>query len=337
VTFNTESRAAWGSPGMRSAKSSRIAIEAVSVADTVELFLTAMETAGIFPLDRGAVAQKVAASPGLVRFICVGERKANGWARLFLDNAPAGSFGNWRLGIKSNWRFGGSSGRSVCTVAQITRAIAERHAAQIQTHDLAAARCVALWQASGKAEAAHPYLLAKQMASTGLRMTGGALLVPMMDDEEQLQSLQCIYGDGMKRFAAGGRVKGLQWQCGEQTDTILIGEGVATMAAVHAATGLYSIAALSAANLSTVANAARCRRPSAKLIFCADDDADRSPNIGLEAATAAARKVGGRLALPPRPRGLPDRQSWDFADVWLVKGGDEAIRRVIGFEIGGGS
>lgn len=71
------------------------------------------------------------------------------------------------------------------------------------------------------------------------------------------------------------------------------------MAAVRKATGYAVVAALSAKNLEPVARAIRLRWPDLDIIICGDDDSARTPNIGREAAYAAAVAVGGRVALPP--------------------------------------
>jgi phage/plasmid primase-like uncharacterized protein len=78
----------------------------------------------------------------------------------------------------------------------------------------------------------------------------------------------------------------------------VIGEGFATMAAVHHATGHGVVAAMSARNLETVARSMRKLFPSRTLIVAADDDRHLSENIGLEAAQRAAESVGALLATP---------------------------------------
>lgn len=299
-----------------------------TAADALSDFLDAMEAAGIIPRDRGALASSLAGGVGLVRFRCHGERKANGWAVLHLDAEPAGRFGNWRLGVVANWRAGRVTGIPADRAA-MARARLERGAARLRAYDDAAGRCLALWRASAPASEAHAYLAAKRMDTAGLRTNGAALLIPMTDAAGRLWSLQSIYPDGSKRFASGGRVEGMLWRRGDPGAVIALGEGVATMAAVHAATGLCSVAAFSAGNLATAARAVRVQWPAVRLILCADDDAGRVPNIGLDAANAVARSIGGLVARPPRPPGWRDGAGWDFADTFVAPGGAEAIRRAL--------
>lgn len=303
--------------------------------ESLSAFLDAMAAAGIVPRDRGALASRLTAGAGLVRFRCHGERKANGWAVLHLDGEPAGRFGNWRLGIVTSWRGGRTAPTPVAERAAMARASMERHAARLSAYDDAARRCLALWEAARPATAAHGYLAAKGMRPDGLREHGAALLIPMTDAAGRLWSLQSIYPDGGKRFAPGGRVAGMVWRRGDPGAVITLGEGTATMAAVHAATGLCSVAAFSSGNLVAAARAVRSQWPAARLILCADDDAGRVPNIGLDVANAAARAIGGLVARPPRPPGWRDGAGWDFADTMTAPGGAEAIRRAINIKDGG--
>ncbi len=305
------------------------------VGDSLSAFLDVMAATGIVPRDRAELASKLAAGAGLIRFRCHGERAANGWAVLHLDAEPAGRFGNWRLGIASSWRAGRASKPSAADRAEFARLRRAWAAETRRGHEAAAAHCLALWQAARPASAAHRYVVAKAMRPDGLREHGAALLIPMHDAAGRLWSLQSIFPDGSKRFARGARCDGMMWRRGDPGAVIAIGEGVATMAAVHAACGLCSIAAFSSGNLAAVARAVRAQWPAACLILCADDDAGRVPNIGLEVANVAARTVGGLVARPPRPPGWPDGKGWDFADTMTAPGGAEAIGRALKVKNGG--
>lgn len=306
-----------------------------SSGESLSVFIDAMAAAGIVPRDRAALASKLAAGAGLIRFRCHGERAANGWAVLHLDGKPAGRFGNWRLGISSSWRAGRASKPSEAERAEFARLRRVWDADTRRGHEAAAAHCAALWEAARPASAAHRYLVAKGMQPDGLREHGAALLIPMHDAAGRLWSLQSIFPDGGKRFGRGGRCDGMMWRRGDPGALIAIGEGAATMAAVHAATGVCSVAALSSGNIAAVARAVRAQWPAACLILCADDDAGRVPNIGLDVANAAARAVGGMVARPPRPPGWPDGKSWDFTDTIIAPGGAEAIRRALKIKNGG--
>lgn len=143
------------------------------------------------------------------------------------------------------------------------------------------------------ADAVHPYLAAKRIAPERLWQAGDRLLVPMADDGGIIWNVQRIAPDSGKLFLKGGRTKGVFWHAGKAIDRLVIGEGMATVAAIRRATGLPVIAALSAHNLPTVAAMIRAKRPDLQIIIAADDDA-----AGMKAARIAAEQAGASLALP---------------------------------------
>ena len=186
----------------------------------------------------------------------------------------------------------------------------------------AAARCAAdLWANASRADPAHPYLVAKVLEPFGFRQAGRELLVPMVDPGFRLWNVQRIRPDGFKLFAKNARTSGLFWPHGvhlsdgrPSAGPLVIGEGFATMAAVHSATGFGVAAAMSARNLEAVARAMRKLFPARELVIAADDDRHLADNIGLGAARKAAQAVGGVVATP-RPETCPADSSADFADI----------------------
>ena len=78
--------------------------------------------------------------------------------------------------------------------------------------------------------------------------------------------------------------------------------------------------AFNSGNLLPVAQALRGKYPCLTLVICADDDWKTEGNPGMTAATAAARAVGGLLAVPNfdgLPRGDKDT---DFNDLHRLAG-----------------
>ncbi len=188
--------------------------------------------------------------------------------------------------------------------------------------EVAAARCAAdLWANASRADPAHPYLVAKVLEPFGIRQEGRDLLVPMVDPGFRLWNVQRIRPDGFKLFGKDARTAGLFWPHGvhiqdgrPSAGPLVIGEGFATMAAVHSATGFGVAAAMSARNLETVARAMRKLFPTRELVIAADDDRHLSENIGLGVARKAAQAVGGVVATP-RPETCSADSSADFADI----------------------
>jgi putative DNA primase/helicase len=108
---------------------------------------------------------------------------------------------------------------------------------------------------------------------------------------------------------------------GNGAETLIIGEGVATVLSASRATGHPGIAAFSDANLVAVAQAIRTLHPAANLIILADlVKVTGAPN---PRAIEAARLVGGNLAVPDfGPERTPNAK--DFNDMARTLG-DEAV------------
>ncbi len=271
-------------------------------------FIAAMIAAGMKPVE--PVASRLGST--LIRFRCDGDGqgKRNGWAVLHLDGIPAGAFGNYRLGISERWR-------ANCT-ALLTREErrelakqyweekARREAAMLDQHRSTASACAARWERRTAVDPLHPYLVRHGISGEGLGLEGYRLLIPMLDAEGILWNVQTIDGEGVKRFAKGGRQRGLHLLIGVPGDTLAVAEGYGTGAVIRRATGLAVAIAFSAKNLTATALAMRSRFPAADIVIGADDDAHLlehqhvKQNLGLEAARAAAQAVGGRVAVPPR-------------------------------------
>jgi putative DNA primase/helicase len=302
--------------------------------DPVVAFLDAMEAAGVVPAE--PIADLL--GPDKIRFQCNGDRKGrkNGWAKFYDDGLPAGSFGNYKLNIAQTWHL--DDGRELSAeerkrLAEEGRAkaaarAAAREALQVNIAD----QCRMIWNAAGPVDPAHAYLVKKQIVGEGLRQLdddalqavdgmslamfdkpgdvwrnlAGALLVPMFDDVGQLWNLQRIFANGSKLYVKDGRSDGLHMHIGEQGGEIAVAEGYGNAAVIRRATGLSVAVAYCWRNLEHVARFWRERLPDADIIIAADDDAHLldhpqiQRNIGLDAATAAAQAVGGRVAIPPR-------------------------------------
>lgn len=296
--------------------------------DPVSEFLDAMGEAGIRPVE--PIADKLASGDPF-RFRADGDKpgRRNGWAWLHLDGVPAGVFRHYRLGVRTVWR-AGSDPRSLSPaerrtiMAQARESEARRKAATEAKQEAAAAVARDLWRDAGKPNPAHGYLARKGIPPFGIRQHGNALIVPMVDGGFRLWNVQRVYPDGRKLFLSSGRTDGLFWLHGAfvqdgrpSAGPLVIGEGFATMAAVHHATGHGVVAAMSARNLETVACTMRKLFPSRTLIVAADDDRHLSENIGLNAAQRAAESIGALLAtpLPLGTEARSEESETDFADI----------------------
>ncbi|MDE7065820.1 MAG: DUF927 domain-containing protein [Desulfovibrionaceae bacterium] len=156
----------------------------------------------------------------------------------------------------------------------------------------------------------------------------GRLVVPVLNAEGRIVSLQRIAVDGSKLLLPGGEKKGCFFPVPARdsgTDgPLLIGEGVATVLSVCLATGHAGLVAVDCGNLEAVARVAREKYPEREIILCADNDCETGGNPGVTRATAAARSVGGTLAVCPAHEG----RATDFNDLHQWRGPD-AVRAVI--------
>jgi putative DNA primase/helicase len=261
----------------------------------------------------------------LRRFASDGRRgDDSGWYVYFDDRIPAGAFGCWREGVWQQWC---SKAPDTMTQAErdahrqrVEAARQQREADDVLRQQHAAAAAARRWQDATPATD-HPYLTAKAVQAHGTRIDGGALLIPMRDTAGTLHSVQVIEPDGSKRFHPGGRVKGCYFGIGKPDGVLIVCEGFATGATIHEATGHAVAVAFNAGNLENVAKSLHAKFPTLPLMLAADDDWRTEGNPGITKATAAARAVGGWLAIPKFPEGRGDKDT-DFNDLHLLGGAD---------------
>lgn len=276
----------------------------MSYADAVAEFIRAMELEGVVPVE--PIAQRLATGE-LIRFRCDGDGRGrqNGWAKLYLDERPAGAFGNYRLGISRKWRVDRDLSLSPEERAKLQREWAEAKLRRLEERQLceqeAAHDANEMWASAGPVNADHGYVVRKRLVTAGMRQIGDRLLVPMYDVEGSIRNLQRISPDGTKRFLRGGRTSGLFFLFGsfsQRGQVTCVGEGVSTLSAIHRATGHACVATFSATNLPVVAKLWWAQRPDLDYVICGDDDVGLENNVGRKAAEAAAQEIGARLAFP---------------------------------------
>lgn len=281
----------------------------MSALDAIQELIRAMEIEGVRPVE--PIEQRLT-SGELIRFRCDGDGRGrqNGWAIIYLDERPAGAFGNYRMGVDRKWK----SGADFAPISHEERQKLQREWAeakearrreQERSEGEAALEALEMWQRASPASADHPYVVSKRLDPSPLRQLDGKLLVPMVDGSAKLWNVQRIAGDGTKRFLKGGRTQGLFCLIGfsvNEPDTFCIGEGYATMAAIHRASGFPCIVCFSAKNMAAIARLWNAARPDLNYIICADDDPDNpNGNVGRVAAEAVAQEIGAKVALPSAP------------------------------------
>ncbi|MCC8991287.1 MAG: toprim domain-containing protein, partial [Streptococcus sp.] len=216
----------------------------------------------------------------------------------------------------------------------------------------AARKVQALWTAAQPASGNHPYLICKAVKpvptlreigvesavailgytpkSSGEPLIGRLLLAPVKVGDT-ISTAELIDEAGRKSAIAGGAKAGGYWAAQSLPSgdgagqTLLIGEGVATVLSAREATEHSVIAALSVSNLEPVARLLRERYPAATVILLAD--LDKNSGQPHPRASTAAQAVEVPLAVPdfgtPRPI-----KATDFNDLAAYQGMD-AVRRAI--------
>jgi len=314
--------------------------------EAVEQFRRAIEVAGITPPVR------IEPDGKLHRFSTNGKPgDDSGWLILHGDGLAAGAFGCWRTGVSHTWR--ADIGRELTAAEnkenrkQMAAIQAEREADTASRHAEAAKKAAALWKAAKPCEA-NLYLERKGVFATetlreidagaasdilgyapksrGEPLTGRILLVPVKIGDA-ISTLEMIDGNGRKSAIYGGQKSGGYWAAQPMPDsleTLLIGEGVATVLSAYEATGHPAIAALSSSNLKNVAVAMRAKYPGARIIICGD------LGNGQAKALEAASAVNGSLALPEFSADelTADKPPSDFNDLAQLRG-LEAVKALI--------
>lgn len=287
-------------------------------------------------------------SGNLTRCAVIGKHGKNKdgayWVRL--DARPTTWWENFPSGDTGTWCGDGAPvNLTDAQRAEIDRHRREREAEQLKEHREKAKAAQAQYKAANSDDVqGHGYAVRKAVdfGPHVRRWRSGSkadyLLVPMYDMTGELWSLQQI-ADGKrfksdngeyrdKNFLQGGRKKGCFCPVGDTfrgASKVLIGEGLATVAAGVQATGLPGVVAFDAGNLLSVAEVVReLAAPGADIIILADDDQKPGDpkNTGMEAATKAAHAINGRVALP----GMGKKA--DFWDVLHELGTEALVERI---------
>ncbi len=241
------------------------------------------------------------------RFDCPDGKKGNkaGWYALYLDHRPGGVVGNWRTGNTRTWRYDqksplGSVERSAMR-SSVEAGNRERAKDRTLGYLRAAWKAKCIWKRAGLATTAHPYLQKKNIPALCLRQIGDRLLIPLRTVAGDMVNLQQIYPDGTKRFLRGGQLSEAFALFGRELPmkgNLYICEGWATAATIAGTLRVPVVAAMTAGNLTKVANAIRVFHPALNFVIAADDDHATHGNPGMTQAAEAARKVSGVMTWP---------------------------------------
>lgn len=267
-------------------------------------------------------------------------RVKNHWNRkkhLFVILLDGGaSFGDWR--DPSTWKtVWEKSWRDISKEEKISR----ENSIQRLKHEKELLRNHAIWRASlmlthktflgetcKETSLIHPYVMRKRIIPYYARQIRSYLILPILDVNRNLQSLQYIKENGFKQFKKhASLLNGMVWlseSLSKNYDGIIhICEGWATGCSIYEAMGSPVICSLSASNLINVAIELRTKYPLSKLKICADNDFSNKENIGVINGRKAALLTGGTLHFPIFDAFKYNEKPSDFNDLFCLAGIEE--------------
>ncbi|MBT4876326.1 MAG: AAA family ATPase [Desulfobacula sp.] len=278
----------------------------------------------------------------------LGKKKAC-WYVFFQGDICGAAFGDWQKGIKGTWC---SVSEGTLTYKQrekyrkdMEAAKAIRKAQEKKNHAQAKIIAKKEWGAAMPVIGmAHSYLEKKGVNSHHLRVDKkDRLLIPSIDGNKEIHSLQYIKPNGDKKYQPLGARKGFffEFEGAQGNNKLYICEGYSTGASIHEATGATVICAFDSGNLPRVAKVIREIFPSHYITIAADDDRHVPGNPGVTKAKEAALDIGVPFVWPVFQNVDPgDKPPTDFNDLFamegptavvaqLVKTGVEAERQII--------
>ena len=152
-------------------------------------FLDAIRSAGFTQLS------EIIADGKIHRFSTNDDHKDTaGWYCLYLDDHPAGAFGDWRTGYEATWsspnvKF--SPGDRHKHHARLAYQIQERKKEDDLRRIEAEKQANQIWNDASHAPKDHPYLIKKEISPEGARISNDSLVLPLRDVQGILRSLQC--------------------------------------------------------------------------------------------------------------------------------------------------
>lgn len=259
-----------------------------------------------------------------------------GFYKGYPDGVPSGYFGNHKIDFHKNW-----CSKSVSTFTQEElkqhqkrqkENKEERRQEEKVKHEKAKETASYIWRDSVEIVGqGHSYLAKKGIQAHHVRLSKtGDLVIPQLDENGVVWSLQFIKPDGEKKFLAGGRRDGLFFEIlgKEGNEDIFLCEGFSTGATIAENTGATVICAFNAGSLSKVARVIRDRYPNKNYTIAADNDQfNPRGNVGIEKAKEAAKILGGCPVVSPTFKNIESKPT-DFNDLAALEG-VEAVKNSI--------
>lgn len=273
----------------------------------------AMHSKGITP------PENIIANGEIQRFHIEGDKRGskNGWYVLYISRIACGVFGSWKEARNYKWCSKNPKKMSYEErqkfIQQIKNAELSRKKIHAKEQAEAAKYATNLFSHCPPADPGHNYLVLKNIKPFFAHQQGSYLVLPIVDCNYTIHSLQNISPHGEKWFFPNGAIKGhfipIQHKITDKR-RIIICEGFATGGALaHLYPEDCIIAACNAGNLKPVAANIRRFLPNSEIVIAADID-----KIGLIKAREAARAFCATIIKPKFPSCVSNKFN-DFNDL----------------------
>lgn len=256
----------------------------------------------------------------------------NAWYVFHNDIIPCGAFGCWKRGISKTWCAKTKSEMTPQEIREhekcLSLIVEQRKTEQQKIQSESKRRANEIW-GKAKSVTGHLYLENKRVKSYGLKVSsGGKLLIPVMNNSGEIESLQFISQDGEKVFLTGGKKKGNYYLIGTPNDRIFISEGYATAASIFEASNCAVACAFDSGNLLSVSRAVHAKYPNIEITIAGDDDVYTSGNPGRVKSEEAAKALNCNVVFPDFSICNKDNQPTDWNDLHSLAGLDEVKRQL---------
>lgn len=202
--------------------------------------------------------------------------------------------------------------------------IEKRKKEQEQDYKKAAKKAAKILENGGKINEKHPYVLKKKIKPIMPVVDDlNRLIIPVIDAEGKISSIQYISADGDKQFLYNGKIKDCCHIIPGNKTKICICEGWATGCTINQATGFFVVVAFNEGNLENMTKIVKEKYPTSEIILCADNDHKSKRNAGLERGKSIISKY--QEVVLRYPSGI---NGTDFNDLSIEKG-LEAVKAII--------
>ncbi|CUU79368.1 cpp22 [Campylobacter hyointestinalis subsp. hyointestinalis] len=276
----------------------------------------------------------------------------------YMSEYPAGFIQNFKTNYKANWKFNGEVEYSNeiskdISYKAINQTQEQKEQELIQKYEKTALKLKDEYENAKWAYTTHPYFKKKGLEKNYYlkQDSNHNLLIPLMDIDNKLWSVQRIYSTGDKIIGyirtKEEKEQGLEYPAKKAGCFFIVGakdlnslnefqitEGFATAATIYEATGKPTIMAVDSGNILKVVDSLKERYPDKKITIFADNDIKNESkplgkNVGVEAAIEVQKKyLDTKVIIPKLSIDEINRGLSDFNDIFIEKGLDEVKNQI---------